>query len=125
MDTNGWLSILPPLLAIFLAIKTKHVYISLALGIWLGWTIINSWNPLSGAIQTLNVMVNVFADADNTRVVLFCTLIGAIITFTQYSGGMDGFITWITGKGLVRSRKKAGLLAWFLGFIIFIESVIT
>ena len=124
METYGWLSILPPLLAIFLAIKTKHVYISLVLGIWLGWTIIHSWNPVSGLINTLGALVNVFKDEDNTRVVLFSAMIGAIITFTQYSGGMKGFINWIVGKGVVRTRKSAGFLAWFLGFIIFIESSI-
>lgn len=124
MDTYGWLSILPPLLAIFLAIKTKHVYISLFLGIWIGWTIVHSWNPVSGFIQTIGALIAVFKDESNTRVILFSAMIGAIITFTQYSGGMNGFVNWVTGKGFVRTRKRAGLLAWFLGFIIFIESSI-
>jgi tetracycline resistance efflux pump len=124
MDTYGWISILPPLLAILLAIKTKHVYISLVLGIWLGWTIIHGWNPLAGIIHTVSSLVDVFKDADNTRVVLFSALIGAIITFTQYSGGMKGFVNWVVGKGLVKTRRSAGLLAWFLGFVIFIESSI-
>jgi Na+/H+ antiporter NhaC len=124
METFGWLSILPPLLAILLAIRTKHVYISLILGIWLGWTIIHSWNPIQGLVQTVNSLIDVFKDADNTRVILFSAMIGAIITFTQYSGGMKGFVNWVVGKGLVRTRKKAGLLAWFLGLIIFIESSI-
>jgi Na+/H+ antiporter NhaC len=122
MDSYGWLSVLPPLLAIFLAIKTKHVYISLTLGIWLGWTIINDWNPLQGIIETVNALVGVFANADSTRVILFSAMIGAIITFTQYSGGMKGFVNWVLGRGLVRTQKSAGLLAWLLGFIIFIES---
>ena len=124
IDTYGWLSVLPPLLAIFLAIKTKHVYISLILGIWLGWTIIHSWNPLSGLTQAISALISVFKDEDNTRVILFSAMIGAIITFTQYSGGMKGFVNWVVGKGLVRTRKRAGLLAWFLGIIIFIESSI-
>ncbi len=124
MDTYGWLSILPPLLAIFLAIKTKHVYISLIVGIWLGWTIIQGWNPLTGLFQTVNALIAVFKDEDNTRVVLFSAMVGAIITFTQYSGGMKGFVDWIVGRGLVRDRRSAGVMAWFLGFIIFIESSI-
>lgn len=124
METYGWLSILPPLLAILLAIKTKQVYISLVFGIWLGWTIINSWNPLAGFIHTVNALVAVFNNADNTRVILFSAMIGAVITFTQYSGGMKGFVQWITGKGIIKTRKSAGLLAWFLGLIIFIESSI-
>ncbi|MFP4083079.1 MAG: Na+/H+ antiporter NhaC family protein [Candidatus Aminicenantes bacterium] len=124
MDTFGWLSVLPPLLAIFLAIKTRHVYISLLVGIWSGWTIIQDWNPLSGLIQTIHALVEVFNNSDNTRVVLFSAMIGAIITFTQYSGGMKGFVNWVVGKGMVDTRRSAGLLAWFLGFIIFIESSI-
>lgn len=124
MDTYGWLSILPPILAIFLAIKTKQVYLSLTVGIWLGWTIINGWNPLAGIIQTINALVAVFSEADNTRVVLFSAMIGAIITFTQYSGGMNGFVQWVIGKGIVKTRRSGRLLAWFLGFIIFIESSI-
>ena len=125
MASYGWLSILPPLLAIFLAIKTKHVYISLILGIWLGWTIIQGWNPVSGLFQTIEALITVFKDEDNTRVVLFSAMIGAIITFTQYSGGMKGFVKWVLGSGIVRTRRSAGLLAWFLGFIIFIESSIS
>lgn len=124
METFGWLSILPPLLAIILAIKTKHVYVSLIFGIWLGWTIIQGWNPVTGLIHTVNALITVFTDADNTRVILFSAMIGAIITFTQYSGGMKGFVNWTVDKGIVKTRKSAGLLAWFLGFIIFIESSI-
>jgi len=124
MDTYGWLSILPPLLAIFLAIKTKHVYISLIVGIWLGWTIVHSWNPLSGLTQAISALISVFKDEDNTRVILFSAMIGAIITFTQYSGGMKGFVKWVVGKGLVRTRKRAGFLVWFLGIIIFFETSI-
>ncbi len=37
---------------------------------------------------------------------------------------MKGFVNWIVGKGIVRTRRSGGLLAWFLGFIIFIESSI-
>ena len=124
MDTYGWFSILPPLLAIFFAIKTKHVYISLTLGIWIGWTIIHGWNPFTGFIHTINALVAVFKNVDNTRVILFSAMIGAIITFTQYSGGMKGFVNWVERKGIIRTRKSAGFLAWFLGLVIFIESSI-
>ena len=43
----GILSVLPPVLAIILALRTKQVYISLVVGIWLGWLIISDWNVLS------------------------------------------------------------------------------
>ena len=47
IDPN-WTSLLPPVLAIVLAIWTKQVYLSLAGGLWLAWTMLSEWNPLSG-----------------------------------------------------------------------------
>ena len=124
MDTYGWLSILPPVLAIVLAIRTKQVYVSLFFGIWLGWLILSSWNPVTGTVKALDACVDVFRDPDNTKVIMFSALMGALIAFTQYSGGMEGFVNWVETRGLVRKRKHAGLLAWFVGMVIFIESSI-
>lgn len=124
METYGWLSILPPILAIVLAIRTKQVYVSLFFGIWLGWLILSNWNPVAGTVRALDACVDVFRDPDNTKVIMFSALMGALIAFTQYSGGMEGFVNWVEKRGLVRQRKHAGLLAWFVGMVIFIESSI-
>ena len=48
MPDPTWISLLPPLLAIELAICTRQVYLSLAAGVWLGWTVLSGWNPLAG-----------------------------------------------------------------------------
>jgi len=48
VESYGWPSILPPVIAIALAIRTKQVYFSLALFLWLGWTIMSGWNPVAG-----------------------------------------------------------------------------
>lgn len=124
VNTIGWLSVLPPIVAIILAIRTRQVFVSLFLGIWFGWTILAHWNPVLGLVRTLDGCVAVFADAGNTKVIIFSALVGALITFTQYSGGMDGFVNWITNKGLVTTRRGAGLLAWVVGMVIFVESSI-
>jgi tetracycline resistance efflux pump len=125
MTDPGWLSVLPPVLAIVLAIWTKQVYLSLFFGIWFGWTILASWNPIVGLRDALDSCINVFSDAGNTRVILFSALVGALITLTQRSGGMEGFVNMMTRRGLVKGRKSAGLLAWFVGLCIFVESSIT
>ena len=122
MDTYGWISILPPILAIILAIKTKQVYPSLFLGIWLGWTAVNKWNPLIGLRETLEATVNIFKDSGNTKVIIFSMMVGALIILMQHSGGVQGFIQWISKKGLVKNRRSAGLLLWVIGVLIFIES---
>ncbi len=124
METVGWLSIVPPLVAIVLAIWTRQVYISLFVGIWLGWTILSGFNPVAGFAQAIEAVVRVFEDPSNTKVVLFSTLMGVLIVYTQYTGGMQGFVERMVGRGWVRNRKQAGLLAWFIGMVIFVESSI-
>lgn len=122
MHEFGWLSVLPPVLTILLAIRTKQVYVSLLFGIWLGWTVVSSWNPLAGLASSVDTIVSVFADAGNTRAILFTLLMGAVIAFAQYSGGVQGFVDWIGNKGLVGNRRAAGMLAWILGVVLFVES---
>ncbi len=125
METVGWLSILPPVIAIVLAIRTKQVFISLFFGIWLGWTILSRGNPISGLAAALEACIRVFEDGGNTKVIAFSAMVGALIAFTQYSGGVEGFIQWIMGKKLVKNRRDAGLLAWLIGVVVFVESSIT
>jgi Na+/H+ antiporter NhaC len=122
MESYGFLSLLPPLLALGMAIKSKQVYPSLLLGIWLGWTIQGGWNPLAGLIASVNALVGVFGDRDRTLTILLSLLIGALIAFTQYSGGMKGFVDRVSAAGLARDRRSAGLLAWVIGFVIFVEA---
>ena len=120
----GLLSVMPPVVAIVLAIWTKQVYLSLFAGIWIAWTILNDWNPLLGAIQSVNELIAVFGDADNTMIILLTVMIGALLTFTQFSGGMSGLVTFMTDRGLVRTRRSAGLLAWLISVVVFVESTI-
>ncbi len=100
METIGWLSILPPIVAIALAIKTRQVYLSLGLYVVLGWIIMNDWNPIAGTIQSVDVFVAAVSDPDNARTLLFSALIGAMIIYTQLSGGMEGFVALVERKGL-------------------------
>lgn len=118
----GFLSVLPPLLALTLAIRTKQVYLSLGAGIWLGQTMMLGWHPIAGAVASVDAMVDVLADAGRTRTLLLTLMIGAFLTFTQFSGGMQGLVNWLTGRGWVTTRKRAGVLAWAIGALIFIEA---
>ncbi len=120
-----WLSLVPPLLAIILAIATRQVYLSLFIGIWSGWIILSDGSFFGGLAASIQACIDVFKDAGNTRVIIFCALIGALLTLMQRNGGVSGFITWITNKNLVQSRRGASVLAWILGMVIFIESSIT
>lgn len=132
MESFGFLSLLPPVIAIVLAIRTKQVHISLLFGIWLGWIIIDGFNPIRGSFDTIEALVNVFQDAGNTRTIMFCALVGALIIFVQRSGGVEGFIRHVNRLLERHERRRSGsnrivvqLLAWMTGLLIFVESSIS
>jgi len=127
-----WLSLIPSVLAILLAIRTKQVFISLLLGIWIGWLILNDFHFLEGTLATIQALVDVFRDAGNTRTIMFCALAGALIILIQRSGGVQGFINVIQqflkryeGKDSTASKVVVQLLAWLTGVLIFVESNIS
>jgi Na+/H+ antiporter NhaC len=125
MSDPGWISLLPPVAAIVLAIASRQVYLSLAGGVWLGWTIMNDWNPLVGTAASVDAVVDVFADPGETKVLLFTLVIGALIATVEASGGVQGFIGWLERRDWVQGGRGARLLAWATGVVIFIESNIT
>ena len=84
MNDYGFLSILPPIIAIILALRTKQVYIALLFGIWFSWIIINDWNFLEGSLAAIEGMVNVFKSEGNTRTIMFSALVGALLLFIKY-----------------------------------------
>ncbi|ANO52454.1 Na+/H+ antiporter NhaC family protein [Woeseia oceani] len=125
MTDPGWLSVLPPLLAIALAIWSKQVILSLFAGIWMGFLILNGFNPLLGVTAGLDGVMNVFTDPGDTRVLVFTLLIGSLIATIEESGGVRGFVHFLESRRFVHNRVRAQVLAWLTGIVIFIESNIT
>jgi Na+/H+ antiporter NhaC len=125
MSDPTWISVLPPVLAIVLAIWTRQVYLSLAGGLVLGWTILSGWNPFAGTAAAIQGAVTVLSGDGDTKAILFTLVIGSLIATIEASGGVRGFVGFLERSQWVNSSKRAQLLAWFTGVIIFIESNIT
>ena len=125
MPEPDWYSVLPPLLAIILAIWSKQVILSLFAGIWMGATLLNGFNPLLGVTAGLDAVIGVFGDAGNARVLIFTLLIGALIATIEHSGGVRGFVHYLETRRWVHNGVRAQWLAWVVGLVIFIESNIT
>lgn len=125
MTDPSWTSILPPILAIVLAIWSKQVVLSLFAGIWLGFTLLNGLNPLTGVTAGLDGVINVFGDAGDAKVLIFTLLIGSLIATIEHSGGVRGFVHFLETRRWVHTGRRAQLLAWVTGLVIFIESNIT
>jgi len=133
MESYGLISLLPPVIAIGLALWTRQVFLSLLIGMWIGFVILASGNPLTGTFETLNGLVAVFEDAGNTRIIIFTLVVGALIALIQRSGGVQGFIDRLLGwleKSAANAthrgqRKRVELMALFTGLVLFIESNIS
>jgi tetracycline resistance efflux pump len=125
MTDPSWYSILPPIIAIVLAIWTKQVILSLFAGIWMGFTLLNGFNPLVGVTEGINGLIHVFGDAGDTRVIIFTLLIGSLIATIEYSGGVRGFVHFLETRRWVHNGFRAQMLAWGTGLVIFVESNIT
>jgi Na+/H+ antiporter NhaC len=120
-----WYSLLPPLVAIVLAIWSKQVVLSLATGIWMGHTLLSGFNPVAGLGKGLDGIVNVFTDPGDARVLMFTLLVGSLIATIEHSGGVRGFVHYLESRHWVHNRVRAQLLAWGTGLVIFVESSIT
>jgi tetracycline resistance efflux pump len=125
MSDPTWYSVLPPVLAIILAIWTKQVILSLFAGIWIGSTILAGLNPIAGVASGIDAIINVFTDAGDARVLVFTLLVGSLIATIEHTGGVRGFIHFLETRRWVHNGFRAQILAWATGLVIFIESNIT
>jgi tetracycline resistance efflux pump len=121
----GPLSLLPPVLAIVMAMATRQVVPSLLAGIWIGWVIDAGWNPVGGTAAAIAAIVQVFAEPGQTRVIVFTMLMGSLLMLMQVGGGIDGFLDWVSRFRWSATRRGARLMAWLIGLGVFIESTIT
>ena len=115
----GFLSIIPPLLTIVLALVTKNVFLSLFIGIMTGSFVLNGFAPLASINAGLYSIVDSMSQG-NTIIIASCLIVGAVIHLMERSGGIDGFVNVVVkNKGLIKSKRGANIFTWILGLAIF------
>lgn len=115
----GFLSLLPPLVAIALCFITKRVLASLFIGVWVGATILVGWNPIGGVTKTLSYIVENAADSWNATILLFDFVVGGLIGLIYLSGGAQAFVKSVTKK--VKTARDGQVAAWLFGLVIFFD----
>jgi tetracycline resistance efflux pump len=121
----NWLSILPPVLAIALAVISRQVILSLAMGIWLGHSLLYSVHPLAGLGHGIDGIVAVFTDPGDARILMFALMVGGLIATIEKVGGVRGFIAFLAQRNWLQGAKPAQWLAFSIGVVVFVESSIT
>jgi len=116
----GWVSLLPPLIAIVLAIALKEVVASLFFGVWLGAFFFAGLNPLAAVWRTIDrFIVPALADADHVSILVFSLLLGGMVGLMSRSGGTRGIVD--TLRPLSTNPRRAQLATWLAGLAIFFD----
>ncbi len=116
----GFLSLLPPLIAIILALITRQVIIALFCGIWLGATIVFGYNPLIGFLRTLDhYVINALADAEHVYILVFSLALGGMVGVISRSGGTQGIVEKLSRYA--KSPRGGQLSTWAMGVFIFFD----
>ncbi|MBV7317170.1 Na+/H+ antiporter NhaC family protein [Shewanella sp. NIFS-20-20] len=118
------LSLLPPVVAILLAVITRRVLISLGVGIILGCLLLNDFAPLTSASYLANkvgalVWVDGALNHWNLYILGFLVVLGMITALITVSGAARAFADWARIR--IRCKRDAKLLTVFLGCVVFID----
>ncbi len=120
MIETGWVSLLPPVIAIALALITKEVYSSLFAGLFSGMLIYafaSGGTILSAVAATFDMMCSKIAD--NAYMILFLGLLWAVVLLVSKSGGSEAYGKWAGSK--LKNKRSASLATSLLGILVFID----
>ncbi|MCB9831149.1 MAG: Na+/H+ antiporter NhaC family protein [Planctomycetes bacterium] len=114
----GFAAILPPLVAILLAILCRQVVLALFLGVLSGvWVIAGGLWP--GFVHAVTDTIPEALDADHVRIVIFSCLLGSLVAMVARMGGTQAMVAAMTRFG--RSRRGAQFTTWLTGVLIFFD----
>ena len=120
------LSLIPPLLAILLALSTRNVLLSLFGGTLLGIFILQDFSFFASFEALYQLYFSLLTEGWILKTLSFAILVGSIMALIEASGGINGFVEYLQNKkGLVKSERSALLLSYITGVVVFIESSIT
>ena len=117
LSETAW-SLLPPVIAIVLALISKEAYSSLFIGVVVGALFTTNFAP----VAALDAVVNdglIAAIADNAGIFLFLVLLGIIVALVNKAGGSAAFGRW--AKTHIKTRVGAQLATFVLSVLIFID----
>ena len=115
-------SLLPPIVAIVLALISKEVYSSLFLGCLVGALLYTQFSPWDTAVALVGAdygIISVLADNSNMGIIVFLVVLGIMVDLMNKGGGSEAFGRWATHS--VKSRAGAQLMTMLLGVLIFVD----
>ncbi len=116
----GWLSVLPALVAIGLALLFRQVVPALLLGVWLGAWILYDWNPLLAFLRLGDrFLVAALASGSHAAIIIFSTLLGGMVGVLTRAGATEGLVRSLATR--VSGRRGGQRVTALMGTVIFFD----
>ena len=115
---TGW-ALLPAVVAIVLALKTKEVYISLFIGIFIGALLFNDFHLFKAILSVFEVMMERLSSTWNIGILIFLVFLGITVALMTRAGGSQAYGNWATRT--IKNQKMALLSSFGLGVLIFVD----
>ena len=112
-------ALLPPIIAIVFALKTKEVYLSLLLGIVTGTLLLTNFHIVESMNLLFDTVVNCLSKPSNIGILMFLVMLGMIVTLMTKSGGSQAYGKWAKKK--MKSSKQSLFSTFVLGVVIFVD----
>jgi tetracycline resistance efflux pump len=120
---NSFVSLLPPIITIGLAIATKRIFLSLGIGVVSGALLLNEWDIAGAFTQVFDLAGGlIYAEGALTEeiyILFFILMLGVLTTYIYMLGGAQAFTEWAIQR--IRTRFHAQLFPIIMGFIIFFD----
>tara|TARA_B100000767_G_scaffold272152_1_gene299243 strand:+ start:39 stop:1898 length:1860 start_codon:yes stop_codon:yes gene_type:complete len=119
----GWISIAPPLFAIFIALILRNVIPALIAGIWLGATALKSFTPMGifqGLLDGFQIyVVKALSNEDHAAIILFSMMIGGMVGIITRNGGMNSIVLLLVSRA--KTAIGGQVSVWLMGLMIFFD----
>ena len=112
-------ALLPPVIAIIFALKTKEVYISLLIGVVSGTLLLTNFHLVESLNLLFDTVVNCLSKPSNIGILIFLVMLGIIVTLMTKSGGSQAYGKW--ASKIIRTKRSSLLLTSLLGCLIFLD----
>jgi Na+/H+ antiporter NhaC len=117
---HGIFTILPPLVAIILALIFKDVMIALFLGIFTGALFLNRFDFIAGFFNVIDkYILEAVIDKDRASIIIFTLLLGGMVGIISKSGGVKGIVDSLARR--VQSTRGTQFYTWLMGVLIFFD----
>jgi len=116
---TAW-SLLPPLVAIALALIVRDVLAALLVGVWFGTTMLAGGNPAAGFLRLVDTSIrDSLTNPDHVSIIVFSMLLGGMVGVMARSGGTQGIVDAL--EPFVTTPRRAQVATWLMGILIFFD----